>query len=209
MSYAPKWLEWAREIDAIGQIGLAYSESPYDRERYGRLRELGAEILSTHSTLSKSEILQIAKADIGYTTPKVDLRGVVFRNEKILLIQERSDEDRWTLPGGWADVNEAPSEGVVREIREESGFEVRVVKLLAAYDRDKRGHTPPHAYHVLKLFFLCELTGGEARTSHESSGVDFFAEDAIPELSLARTTPGEIARFFEQMRHPDGPTDFD
>ncbi len=119
--------------------------------------------------------------DKGYTTPKVDVRGAAFRDgpagPRILMV--RSDPTAsWTLPGGWCDVNESPSESVVKEIREESGFEARAVKLAALLDRRRHPH-PTQFHHVYKLYFLCELTGGQAGSSIETDAVDFFAEDQL------------------------------
>jgi ADP-ribose pyrophosphatase YjhB (NUDIX family) len=139
----------------------------------------------------------------------VDVRGVVFKASKILLVREILDNHRWTLPGGWADVNETPGESVEREVFEESGFHTKAVKLLAVYDRTKQGHPNPFPYHVYKLFFLCEIIGGNAAISQETSEIDFFSEDHIPELSTSRVTRNQIERFFEHYRNPDWPTDFD
>ncbi|MDO9348593.1 MAG: NUDIX domain-containing protein, partial [Anaerolineales bacterium] len=135
-------------------------------------------------------------------------RGVVFREDAILLVRELFDQ-KWTLPGGWADVNESPSTAVVREIQEEAGFETHAVKLLAVYDRTKQGHLPQHPFSAYKLFFRCEITGGAPSESIETSGAAFFREGEIPELSLARVTPLQITRMFEHYRHPEWPTDFD
>ena len=144
----------------------------------------------------------------GYATPKVDVRGVVFRDDKLLLVQERSD-GLWTLPGGWADVNDSPSEAVEREIVEESGFEAKAEKMLAIFDRAKHGNTPPFPFHVYKFFILCRLEGGEARTTMETTGVEFVAENAIPPLSLSRVTREQIQFWFDARKNPDGPCRFD
>lgn len=202
-------LRWARELQAVAQAGLHYTESPYERERYERIAQVAAEMLAAHADLPMAEILKLNAAEVGYATPKVDVRGVVFRDRRILLVREIQDGGRWTLPGGWADVNEPPSAAVEREIREESGFETKAAKLLAVYDRETQGHRPPYPRTVFKLFFRCELTGGEARSSHETGGADFFAEDAIPQLSEARVLPKQIRRFFEHLRDPSLPADFD
>ncbi|MBA3441753.1 MAG: NUDIX hydrolase [Pyrinomonadaceae bacterium] len=205
----PQWLRWAKELQAIAQIGLTYSsENHFDVERYRRTREIAAEIISSCAEIKKGDVLDLFEREDGYATPKVDVRGVVFRDGKVLLVREVADGG-WTLPGGWADVNESPSESVVRELREESGYEVRPVKLLAVYDRSKQGHIPAFPFHVYKLFILCELMGGEAMTSFETSGVEFFAEGELPELSLSRVTPEQITRFFAHQRHPEWATDFD
>jgi ADP-ribose pyrophosphatase YjhB (NUDIX family) len=203
----PAWLEWMQRLQAIAQTGLTYATDPYDVERYQQLRVIAAEIASAHSDAGFERISGLYADQAGYATPKVDVRGAVFRDDMILLVKERSDGG-WTLPGGWADVGDSPGDAMVREIAEESGYLTRAVKLLACYDRNKHGH-PPHAFHTYKLFFLCELIGGAAATSGETEAVDFFREDALPELSLTRVVPTQIARLFAHYRHPEWPTDFD
>jgi ADP-ribose pyrophosphatase YjhB (NUDIX family) len=204
----PQWLDWAQRLQAIAQIGLTFAENPYDEERYEQIRDLAVEISAAHTDTSAERIHDLFAHEKGYLTPKVDVRGVVFRDDAILLVQEIIDDNRWTLPGGWADVGDSPAEAAVREIREESGYETRAIKLLAAYDRSK--HHPPFPYYTYKLFFLCELTGGAPTTSHETNGVGFFREDEIPDnLSIGRVTLKQIKRFFEFQRNPNLPTDFD
>ncbi len=202
------WLKWAKQLAALSQNGLTYGQNPYDIERYEKVREVAAEMMSAQSDLSTQELLTILSREEGYATPKVDVRGVVFRDGKILLVQERSDGG-WTLPGGWADPGQSPSESVVREIFEESGYETQAHRLLAVYDRSKHPHTPPSLFHIYKLFFLCEITGGSAQTSYETTAVDFFAENEIPLLSVSRILPSQIARMFEHYRNPNLPADFD
>jgi ADP-ribose pyrophosphatase YjhB (NUDIX family) len=204
-----QWMQWARSLQAISQTGLHFSGDPYDRERYEQIGKISAEILARHSSLAVGEILELNKSEFGYATPKVDVRGVVFRNGKILLVRETADRGRWTLPGGWADVNEAPSIAVGREVFEESGFETRTQKLLAVYDRETQGHKPSFPYTVYKLFFLCKITGGEARPNSEASEIAFFGENELPELSASRVKETQIRRFFEYYRQPDLLADFD
>lgn len=202
-----KWLEWAKRLEATAQTGLAFSEGVYDIERYKSLRAIAAEIMATYSNVELSYVLDLFSQDVGYATPKVDVRAAVFESDKLLFVKEKID-GCWTLPGGWADVGDSPSEVVVREVQEESGYFTRAVKLLAVYDRDKQGH-PPFPYAVYRLYFLCELTGGSPSSSIETDDVGFFGEDEIPELSLSRVLPTQIARIFHHHRHPDLPTDFD
>ena len=203
----PNWLTWARKIQAIGQNGLAYSKDPFDIERFKELRELALEILQNYTDSDLPRIRDLFAGEHGHATPKVDVRGVVFNEDAILLVRERAD-GKWTLPGGWVDVNESPSESVVREVFEESGYQTKALKLLACYDRNRHPH-PPHPYHIYKLFFSCEILGGSPCTSSETDGVDFFKQDAIPELSTGRVTSAQINRFFEFLRSPELPTDFD
>ena len=207
-SAGPVWLDWAKELQAIAQNGLTFAKDPFDIDRYRRIRELAAEMMARGSDTPFESVRRLFEGETGYTTPKVDTRGVVFREGCILLVQERSDGG-WTLPGGWADPLESVTESVVREVREESGYETRAVKLLAVYDRSKHPHEPPMPHHVYKLFVRCELIGGAPADSVETGSAQFFAEDAIPPLSRTRVTSGQVARMFDHLRHPDLPTDFD
>jgi len=203
----PRWLEWTRRIAAIAQNGLAYSEGVFDRERYLELRRIAAEMMGAYGDASPERIVQLFERQAGYAPPKVDVRGVVFREGRILLVRER-DDGRWALPGGWVDAGESPRQAVEKEIREESGYETRAVKLLAVHDRDRHG-SPPLPWAVYRLMIRCELLGGEATTSIETEGVEFFSENELPALSEGRGTPGEIRRMFEHLRHPGWPTDLD
>ncbi len=150
----PNWIKWGKALQAIAQTGLHFSQSEYDAERYRQIQEIAAEIFALHTNTGKETILDLFSTDSGYATPKVDVRGVVFQDSQILLVREVLDRHRWTLPGGWADVNETPTEAVTREVFEESGYQTKVVKLLAVYDRTYQGHTPPMPHHVYKLFFF-------------------------------------------------------
>ena len=204
-----KWLTWGQRLQAIAQNGLTYSNNPYDVERYQQLQLIAAEMMATYTDVEPSYIQNLFNQEQGYATPKVDVRGAVFKKQRILLVKEREDRC-WTLPGGWVDIGESPSNAIEREIHEESGFKAKATKLVAVYDRnhDRHGH-PPLAQHVYKLFFLCQLIGGEPITSVETEDVGFFGEHEIPELSLTRIVPSQIARLFEYHRDPDLQTDFD
>ena len=201
------WLHWVRRVQAIAQNGLTYTEGPFDRERYQELQRVGAEMLAALGGGEPDAVHALFAREAGYATPKVDVRGVVFREGRILLVRETSD-GLWTLPGGWADVGETPAEAVVKEIREESGYQARAVRLLAVYDRD-RHDVPPLPWAVYKLFVRCEITGGEAAHSIETDGIGWYEEDRIPPLSTGRVTPAQIRRMFEHLREPGLPTDFD
>lgn len=205
----PDWLVWAREVQAIAQTGLAFEPNRWDRERYEALSSLAARMMAAGGLGEEGELAAVFAREWGYATPKLDVRGAVFRDGRLLLVRETSDGGRWTLPGGWAEVNLTPAENVVKEVREESGFLVRPVKLAAALDRSRQGHTP-QPFSACKLFFICEIVGGEAMPSAETSEVAFFADDALPEdLSVDRTTRGQLLRMFTHFRHPDLGTEFD
>lgn len=203
-----EWLRWARRLQAIAQSGLTYAADPYDAERYRQIRGIAAEISASRSGATAGFVEDLFSGEAGYATPKVDVRAFVLNGEgEVLLVRERED-GLWTLPGGWADVGESPGESVEREVEEESGYAVRAVRLLALWDRDKHPH-PPIPFHAYKVFFLCELLGGRPlESSTETSGVGFFAREALPELSLGRVTPGQIWRLAALAGH-DGPADFD
>jgi ADP-ribose pyrophosphatase YjhB (NUDIX family) len=208
---APPWLAWAREIQAIAQTGLAFTENAYDRERYQALRALAARIVAGHGDAEPARVEALFAEQAGYATPKVDVRGAAFNAAgEILLVREVADGGRWTLPGGWADVNLTATENVIKEVFEESGFKVQVRKLAAVLDRDRQGHHPPLAFSTYKMFFICDIIGGVAGTSLETSEAAFFAEPALPgDLSEARVLPGQLRRMFEHHRRPGLPTDFD
>ena len=200
-------LVWARKVQAVAQTGRAFTHDPYDRERYTQLQELVAAILAKELDIPVGRAKALWDQEDGYATPKVDVRGAVFDGDKVLLVRERSD-GKWTFPGGWVDVNDAPSEAVVREIFEESGYHAKAIKLAALVDKNRHPH-PPSAHHIYKLFFLCELTGGTATISNETDAVEFFPVNALPELSTGRTLASQIARMYEHQLDRDLPTDFD
>jgi ADP-ribose pyrophosphatase YjhB (NUDIX family) len=219
-SSIPDWLRWARQVQSIGQTGLAFVKDPFDRQRYEALRALAAEIVERIASRGQpeptiAELASMFAAGAGYATPKLDVRGAVFRIEPdgepaILLVKERSD-GCWTLPGGWVDVGETPSYAVQKEVREETGYEVRAQKVLAVLDRDRQGH-PAYVHSVWKVFMLCEIVGGEMAPDGDGIEIDevgFFREGAIPPLSLGRVQPAQIARMFAHQRAPHLPADFD
>lgn len=199
-------VEWAKQIAALAKTGQHYTKNHYDADRYEQLLVIATNMLAVAADVEPASIKLLLEKDDGYITPKVDVRGAVFRGGKILLVKEAAD-GRWALPGGWADIGDAPSEAVEREIREESGYQAKAVKLLALEDR-KRRH-PPSLNEVYKVAFLCELVGGEARTSAETTAVAWFGEDEIPPLSPGRVTEDQIKRWFKHWRQPDLPTEFD
>ncbi len=208
MAYEPRLWTLARQLQALAQTGLTYTEGHYDRERYQTLSEIAAELMAMQCDTPLETIRRLFSQQDGYATPKVDVRAAIFRKDKVLLVQEAAD-GLWTMPGGWADVNDSPAEAVEREAIEESGFTVKAVKLAAVYDRAKHPHEPPFPFHIYKMFFLCEILGGRPKTSAETLAVDFFAPDALPPLSTTRIVRNQILRLFEHARNPTMLTDFD
>jgi len=203
----PRWLEWAADIQAIAQNGLTFAVSEFDKERYQTLLNISAQMMSSLSQSSMQPILDLFMSQSGYATPKIDVRGAIFQEQTVLLVKESADQ-KWTLPGGWADMNYSPAYCMQKEVFEESGYEVAVRKLVALYDKWKHEH-PKQWPHTYKCFFLCEITGGSARTSIETSDVRFFPIDNLPELSLPRVTEKQIQRCYAHYLNPTWPTDFD
>ncbi len=205
----PKWLGWVQQVQALAQDGLAYTQNPFDRERYESLQALAARIIAEYSSNEFEAVHELLKEQAGYATPKLDCRGVVFKDGKLLLVKELADGG-WTLPGGWVDVGEPPSTAVEREVREESGYRVKARKILALDDRsDPRHGHPPYLFHTYKMFVLCDLLGGDPATSIETGGAGFYAEHEIPPLSIMRVSMEQIHRMFEHHRNPLIPAEFD
>ncbi|MFU8797843.1 MAG: NUDIX hydrolase [Gammaproteobacteria bacterium] len=202
-----QWLMWARKLQALAQNGLTFTENPFEKERFESIQQIAAEMMAACSQHDTQPILDLFLTGAGYATPKLDVRGAAFQDNKILLVQEKSD-GLWTLPGGFADINESPAEAITREVFEESGYLVRTTKLLALYDKLKHPH-PPEVFHFYKIFFLCEIMGHQPGTNLETSDAQFFSEDKLPPLSLPRVIASQIHRLFAHYRHPDWPTDFD
>lgn len=200
-------LEWARKVQAIAQNGLAFTRDSFDRERYSQLTELVASILSTELDVPLAQAKGFWEGEEGYATPKVDVRGGIFEDGRVLLVRERSD-GKWTLPGGWVDINDSPSGAVVREIFEESGYHARALKLAALVDKLRHPH-PPGIHHIYKLFFLCERVGGTPTVSSETDAVQFFPVQTLPELSTGRVLASQIERLYQHQLHPELPTYFD
>jgi ADP-ribose pyrophosphatase YjhB (NUDIX family) len=205
-AHPPRWLEWAREIQALSQTGLTYNDDDYNVQRYQRLMEIAAEIVQSHTGLPKDPLVENFLAQPGYATPKVDVRGAVIRGGKILLVQERVD-GCWCMPGGWADVGEIPSKMVEREVWEESGFEVKTRKVIGVYDANRIN--PLEFYHAYKIVFLCEIIGGQARPSNETLSVDFFSFDDLPPLSRERTNEHHLAEVLAHLQNDSRPAAFD
>jgi ADP-ribose pyrophosphatase YjhB (NUDIX family) len=200
-------LTWARKVQAIAQNGLHFSQDSFDRERYTQLRELADSILAAELAIPLGKARALWDKEDGYSTPKVDVRGGVFDGDKVLLVRERAD-GKWTLPGGWVDVNDSPSGAVAREILEESGYTAKATKLAMLVDKNRHPH-PPSVHHIYKLFFLCERTGGAAKLSNETDGVEFFPVGSLPELSTDRALSTQIERLYEHQLNRALPTDFD
>ncbi len=195
-----EWLDMAKRLQAIAQAGIEYSDNKYDIDRYQQIKLLSREILQHYTGLTLEELTGVFSAERGYQTPKVDVRGVVFRGDQILMVRETID-GCWSIPGGWADVGLTPSEVVVKEVREEAGLEVAPVKLLAVLDKKRHSH-PPDLFHIYKIFILCREIGGELKSGMETSETGFFGPDEFPLLSEQRITLEQIKLMYEYKNDP-------
>jgi ADP-ribose pyrophosphatase YjhB (NUDIX family) len=206
--HEPEWLTFARELQAIAQAGLTYARDPFDLERYEQVRRLAVRLFADGFRVDPVRLHEVFAGMSGYATPQIDVRGAVFRDDQVLLVRDWSD-GKWTLPGGWADVNHSPAENVVREVKEESGLDVTVRKLAGIYDRRRHAYTPPDPRHVYKFYFVCDAVGGALATSHETTAVDYFPLSDLPELSRARVLASHIRRVYDHHLDANLPTDFD
>jgi ADP-ribose pyrophosphatase YjhB (NUDIX family) len=201
-------LRYAQRLQAIAQAGIAYPTTPYDLERYQEIRSLSVKLLQELTDEPFEKIVRVFASETGYQTPKVDVRAVLFQGEnEILLVQEKIDQNKWTLPGGWADVGYTPYEVAVKEAQEETGLLVRPVRLLALLDKREHPH-PPQPWYVYKVFIQCEIEGGELQQdTAETVGARWFRRDELSsiELSTDRVTVSQLEAVFPFAVNPNLP----
>lgn len=206
MNNMEKWLELAIEIQSLAQAGLAYTTNVYDIERYERLRDISAEMISLKTTLEFSKIKDLFCNEDGYQTPKIDTRGVIFKDNKILLAQE--SDGRWSIPGGWCDVLESVGSNTIKEVKEETGLDCITKKIIAIQDRNKH-NKPIYPCGICKIFILCEVTGGHFEENIETTAIDYFSLDNLPELSEEKTTKKQIEMCFQAIQDKNWEIYFD
>jgi ADP-ribose pyrophosphatase YjhB (NUDIX family) len=202
-----RWLSWIQQLQAIAQNGLRYSKDKYDIDRFKQLRSITVDMLASLSGSSPEPIIDLFSSYEGTATPKIDVRAVIIQDEKVLLVREIG-EGKWTLPGGWADVGTSLGEAVVKEAKEESGYLVKPVRILAVQDRP-RHNIPPIPEHTWKIFVEASILEEGKPDNLETDGVGFFSLDDLPPLSTGRVTRSQIERMFELIADPSTPADFD
>ena len=200
------WLDWAIELQSLAQAGLTYGKDKFDLERYERIREISAEIIANKSGLDFEKVKTLFCNEIGYQTPKIDTRASIFKEDKILLVKENNS--KWSLPGGWVDVNCSVKENTIKEVKEESGLDVTADKIIAVQDREKH-NKPRYAYRVCKIFVLCTATGGEFKENSETVGFDYFPLDSLPCLATEKNNKEQIKMCFEAHECDNWETIFD
>lgn len=207
MDTGEQWLSWAVELQSLAQAGLTYGKDVYDLERYERIREISAEIIAGKTDIPLEKVKDLFCGETGYQTPKLDTRAAIFKDDKILLVKENNG--RWSLPGGWVDVNVSVPENAVKEVREEAGLDVKAERIIAVQDRAKH-NLPPSAWGICKVFVLCSVTGGQFQENIETTGSEYFSESELPaELSSDKNTREQIHMCFQAYRDKNWVTAFD
>ena len=194
------WLQWAIELQSLAQAGLTYGKDEYDKERYERIRDISAEMIARKSDISIEKVIDLFCNESGYQTPKI---AAIFENGKILLVRETNG--KWSLPGGWVDVNVSVGDNVVKEVKEESGLDVKVDKVIAIQDRAKH-NLPVYAYGVCKVFAQCSVIGGSFEPNIETTEFRYFTEDDLPELATEKNNEEQIKMCFSAYHSKDWKT---
>ena len=201
-----RWLEWAKELQFIAQAGLTYTKDPFDKERFERVREIAAEIMSLQGRLPLAQVKDLFCNETGFQTPKLDTRAAIFKDDKILLVEE--NDGTWSMPGGWVDVMETVKSNTVKEVKEEAGLDVEAVRVIALHDRNLHNQ-PPYAYNVCKVFVLCEVKGGCFHPNIETVGSGYFGLDELPPLSVDKNSYQQIEMCFAARSDKDWRVEFD
>ena len=202
----PRWIDWAKELQFIAQVGLTYSKDCFDQERFKRIREIATQMVSDGCDMPMEVVRNLFCNESGFQTPKLDTRAAIFQGGKILLVRERNG--LWSLPGGWVDVMESVRSNTEKEVREEAGLEVRALSLIALHDRNKH-NSPPYAYNICKVFVLCEVVGGCFRENPETTESCYFSIDELPALDQNKNTRAQIEMCFLAADAPHWQTVFD
>lgn len=206
MNYNEKWLAWAVELQSIAQAGLFYGEDKFDIQRYERIRDITAEMISYKSEIPIEKVKDLFCSETGYQTPKLDSRAAIFKDDKILLVKER--DNTWSLPGGWVDVDLSVKENTIKEVKEEAGLDVTADFVIAVQDREKH-NLPIYAYKICKIFILCTATGGSFQENIETLESRYFAMDELPQLSAEKNNEEQIKMCFDAYHSKNWKTVFD
>lgn len=201
-----RWLQWAVELQSIAQAGLFYVKDDFDRERFQRIRDIAAEMLAYKTEIPLDKVKDLFCCEIGYQTPKIDTRAAIFQEDKILLVKEKNG--KWSLPGGWVDVDLSVKENVIKEVREEAGLKVSDDRVIAVEDREKHNQ-PVYAYKVCKIFVLCTVLGGSFQENTETVESRYFGLEELPELSEEKNNREQIEMCFEAYRSENWEPFFD
>jgi len=200
--------ELIKRIKALADTGLVYAKDEYDRERYKELKEISLQLMAQVSGRSLNVLQDFYLPEKDYPTVKVDVRGLILNEKDEILMTKESIDGKWTIPGGWADIGDTPSEAIIKEIKEETGFEAETLRLLAVYDKSRHPH-PPQPFYVYKLNFLCRITGGKLQSGFDIQDVDFFPLDKLPPLSEDRILKLQLEHLFNLAKDRGAKVYFD
>lgn len=203
--YEP-WFSWSQELQFLAQAGLAYTTNAFDKERFERIREISAEILTYKTDLPNEKVTDLFCSETGFQTPKLDTRAAIFENDKILLVQE--NDGRWSLPGGWVDVSESIASNTIKEVFEEAGLNAKAIRLIALLDR-KKHNLPVYIHNITKAFVLCEAISGSFAENTETVSSGYFALDSLPELAEEKNTYEQIKMCFDAKNDENWQVIFD
>ena len=206
MNQNEKWLQWAVELQSLAQAGLFYGKDNFDIERYERIREIAAEMISYKSEIPPDKVKDLFCNETGYQTPKLDTRAAIFKDDKILLVKEKNGT--WSLPGGWVDVDISVKENTIKEVKEEAGLDVTADMVIAVQDREKH-NLPVYAYKVCKIFVLCSVIGGNFEENIETVDSRYFGLEELPSLATEKNNEEQIAMCFEAYHTENWKTLFD
>ncbi|EHJ51636.1 NUDIX hydrolase N-terminal domain-containing protein [Streptococcus macacae] len=198
-----EWIDWLVRLQSLAQAGLAYGKDKYDIERFEEIRTLTVKMMASLSDLPEKKIKNLFANETGYQTPKIDTRAAIFKDEKILLVQER--DGTWALPGGWCDVDQSVMENTLKEVKEEAGLDAVLDKVIAIQDRDKHNQEL-YAYKICKIFSLCHVTGGAFTENLETIASRYFSLDKLPVLAQAKTNEAQIQMCFAAYQTDDWKT---
>lgn len=194
MNENEKWLEWAVRLQAIAQTGLHYGVGKFDLERYEEIRDIAAQMISYKTEIPKEKVRELFCNEIGYQTPKIATRAAIFKEDKILLVQESNGT--WAMPGGWADVDISVKDSILKEVKEEAGLDAKLDFVIAVQDREKHNR-PIYAYKICLIFALCSVTGGKFEPNLETIDSRYFGIDELPELATEKNTKEQIQMCFD------------
>lgn len=180
--------KYLQRMIALTDTGLTFTKDPFDRERYEDLRSLLSEMLNQVSDLDADEVAELLKPTSAYATPLMDVRAWIVEDEKICLVRGQGEND-WALPGGFGEVGYSPTENILKEIEEETGFEAKVERLLAVFDTNR---FQLQSKQYVKFVFECKLLDGQFQKNQEIADLQFFAIDQLPALSEKRITKEQI-----------------
>lgn len=205
-----QWLDWIIKIQSLAQAGLHYGHDRFDLERYAELRDIAAQMMAAQSDLPLGKVRQLFCNEEGYQTPKIDTRAAIFQNDapnKILLVHERTG--KWSLPGGWCDVDQSVASNTIKEAKEEAGLDVTVERVIAIDDWRKH-NIQNNPYGIIKIFSLCRVLGGTFQPNIETTEARYFARNELPaDIAEEKTSREQLDRCFAAAADPTWQTRID